>query len=115
MPRTTSENTKNSHPGSATKSTKKVTIKNGSGIPTIEERLGLFNNQNLFFLFDFFKDIYVHHGNYWNFIEEKLLNMTMKEMIWFKNLIDAKLPMKKRFFFFVHLFTSPHSIPISLF
>jgi hypothetical protein len=43
MPRTTSENNNVSHPGSATKSTKKVTIKNGSGIPTIEERLGLFN------------------------------------------------------------------------
>jgi hypothetical protein len=43
MPRTTSENNNNAHPGSATKSTKKVTIKNGSGIPTIEERLGLFD------------------------------------------------------------------------
>jgi len=43
MPRPNSENN-NSHPGSAIKSTKKVTIKNGSGIPTIEERLGLFNS-----------------------------------------------------------------------
>ena len=43
MPRTTSEtNDNNTHPGSATtKSTKKVTIKNASGLPTIEERLGL--------------------------------------------------------------------------
>ncbi|CAF0887576.1 unnamed protein product [Rotaria sp. Silwood1] len=41
MPRTTSANHSNGHSGPATtKSTKKVTIKNGSGIPTIEERLG---------------------------------------------------------------------------
>lgn len=38
MPRATTDT---NHPGSATKTTKKVTIKNGSGIPTIEERLGL--------------------------------------------------------------------------
>jgi hypothetical protein len=47
MPRKTSENNNNSHPGSASKSSKKVTIKNGSGIPTIEERLGLFDDYNL--------------------------------------------------------------------
>jgi len=85
MPRTTSENNNNnnSHPGSATKPTKKVTIKNGSGIPTIEERLGLFDCYSLllFYCLIFFKDIYDHQENYWSFIDEKLLNMIMKEMI----------------------------------
>jgi hypothetical protein len=51
MPRTTPEN--NNHPGSATKTSKKVTIKNGSGIPTIEERLGLLDFYELFILFLF--------------------------------------------------------------
>jgi hypothetical protein len=84
MPRTTPENNNNSHPGSATKPTKRVTIKNGSGIPTIEERLGLCDCRSLegfYCLIFFLKDIYDHHGSYWNFIEEKLLNMIMKEMI----------------------------------
>jgi len=83
MPRTTSENNNNAHPGSATKSTKKVTIKNGSGIPTIEERLGLFDCSSLllFYRLIFFKGIYVHRENYWNFIDVKLLNMIMNEMI----------------------------------
>ncbi len=79
MPRTTPENT--NHPGSATKTSKKVTIKNGSGIPTIEERLGLFDSHIIFPYFFFLKDIYDHHGNYWNFIGEKSLNMIMKGMI----------------------------------